>query len=307
MHPRPSGSPHRPAPSFCAVIGHADDPDLLERCIAHHLAIGVGHVFVSLNTADADSERAARSFAGDARVRAARVETFAPDPFHYFTAALHVARDWAAPDWVLFVDSDEFWVPASGYIAGTPELDAFDMLAVPRFNAPPVREADGSLRALHRADPARAFVVNAGEITDPRELERDPALSWVMAKDHPKLLVRPEFVVEVGRGAHTIVPTGAAMRGGLASDLLIVHVPFTTRERFGRKIGAIRKRMADVGDRFGTGQAWHWRRWLELDAAGEIDAEFDRQVVDVAQLETLHRQGVLTTPAEVFARERACA
>jgi len=300
----------RPArkPRFAAVIGHADDPGLLERCIAHHLAIGVDHVFVSLNTGDARSEQIARTFAASPRVRAARVESFAPDPFHYFTAAIGVVTSWVAPDWILFVDSDEFWVPATGRIGDTADLDAFDAVAVPRFNAPPVREPDGTLRALHRRDPAATFVVNADRITDPREIGRDAAMSWVMSKDHPKLLVRPELVTEVGRGAHTIVPPASSMRGTTARDLLILHAPFTTRARFRRKIDAIRERLATVGDRFEPGQAWHWRHWLELDAAGTIDAEFDRQLVDAAMLETLHRQGILTTPAEVFARERAaCA
>src|ERR1700730_17946878 len=48
--PKPSTASERNgAPSFAAVIAHADDANLLRRCIAHHLAIGVDNVFVSLN------------------------------------------------------------------------------------------------------------------------------------------------------------------------------------------------------------------------------------------------------------------
>jgi hypothetical protein len=41
--------------TFAAIIGHADEPSLLRRCIAHHLAIGVQWIFVSLNTQDRDN------------------------------------------------------------------------------------------------------------------------------------------------------------------------------------------------------------------------------------------------------------
>lgn len=291
---------------FAAVIGHADDADLLELSIAHHLEIGVDRIFVSLNTRDGASEKVARDFeaAFPGRVRAARLETFAGDPFQHFTAALAVVRAWAQPDWMLFVDTDEFWIPASGRIAGTAGLDRYDALWVPRYNAPPVRDEDGSVRAARTIDPATIDVVDGPLIADSAELNAAPGLRWIMTKDHPKLLVRAEGVSEVGRGAHTVSPAPAPDRIATASDLLIVHLPITTRERFRRKLAAIRERLQTYGDRFGPGQAWHWRRWMELDAAGEVDAEYERQLIEARDLPRLRERGELRTPAAIFARER---
>ena len=95
---------------FAAIVAHADDPELLARCIAHHLALGVERVFVSLNLDDPESERVARSFEHTGRVRAARLESFARDPFHHFTEAKRPLVAWCDPEWLMFVDSDEFWI-----------------------------------------------------------------------------------------------------------------------------------------------------------------------------------------------------
>lgn len=292
----------RDGPRVAAVIGHADDADMLRRCIAHHLRIGVGHVFVSLNTPDAASERVTEEFAADMRVRAQRVEAFAPDPFHYFTAAVRVLAKWAAPDWVLFVDSDEFWIPARGRITESADLTAFDQIAVPRFNVPPLRDADGAEHEWERFDDLTP-VVDAHRLADPENFRNDPKARWVMTKDHPKLMMRTELIGEVGRGAHTIVPRLRGWRGTTARDVLIMHVPFTTRERFRRKVVAIRERLATFGARFAPGEAWHWRRWLELDDAGRLDAEFDRQFIDAARLEALSALGIIATPRQIFARQ----
>lgn len=290
-------------PTFAAVIGHADDPDLLERCIAHHLAIGVDHVFVSLNGGDAASARVAREFAPSGRVRAARPETFALDPFHYFTAAKDVVAAWAAPDWLLFVDSDELWTPAGGRIQNTAGLDELDLVAAPRFNVPPLREPDGILREPELADRNATLVIGARTVMDGDYLLRNPGTPWIVVEDARKVMVRPELVKEVGRGAHDVVTPGPVPRWAWPDDLLILHLPFTTEARFRRKVDAIRARLATYGTRFGPTQAWHWRRWLALDYAGQLGAEFERQVFAAADVPELLARGVLTTPARLFARD----
>lgn len=290
--------------TFAAVIGHADDADVLRRCIAHHLAIGVDRIFVSLNGGDAESAQVAREFAA-AGVRAAAPETFATDPFHYFTAAKDVVVEWAAPDWMLFVDSDEFWTPASGSIRATAGLDELDLIAAPRFNVPPVRESGGTLREVELADPESTLVIGARKALDAGALVRDPRTPWIMIEDARKIMVRPELVAQVGRGAHDIAARGPVPRWAWPADLLILHLPFTTEARFRRKVDAIRARLATYGPRFGPTQAWHWRRWLALDYAGGLRAEYERQLFDAADVPELLARGVLTTPARIFAGEHA--
>jgi hypothetical protein len=272
---------------------------MLSRCIAHHLAIGIDRVFVSLNLDDPESACAAQAFEGTGRVRSARVETFAADPFHYFTSAIGVVAEWVSPEWILFVDSDDFWIPASGRIQNTAGLDDADLLDVPLFQMPPIRERDGSIRAVDVVDDG-SLMVASPILMDAEYLTRHPD-SAIIRAGGSKVLVRPEFVGEVGRGAHDIAARAAEPRRSTPDDLVIAHAPFTSMQRFRTKVERIRARLALYGDRFKPGQAWHWYRWIAIDDQDGLEAEFGRQVFDAADVAALLAQGVLTTPARVFA------
>ena len=168
-----------------------------------------------------------------------------------------------------------------------------------------MRERDGTLRAAELADPAAALVIGARHAIDADYLMRHPETPWIMVEDARKIMVRPELVEQVGRGAHDITARVARPRWTWPGDLLILHLPFSTEARFRRKVDAIRARLATYGPRFGPTQAWHWRRWLALDYAGGLRAEFERQVFTADDVPDLIARGVLTTPARIFARETA--
>jgi hypothetical protein len=289
-------------PTFAAVIAHADEPEMLERCIVHHLAIGVDAVFVSLNLDDEPSARVAARFAGE-RVRFERVGGEGLDPFGYFTAAQTAVTAWRNPDWVLFVDSDEFWIPACGGIAGIGELDLSDAFSVQRFNAPPVRSPDGVVRVPDVADP-NLPVVGTRHPMDAAFLADHPETSWISAAIVPKLMVRPRVAETIKIGAHEFVSRIENPRITAPRDLLIVHLPFTTEARFRRKVAAIRAMLTAHGARLRGGEGWHWRRWLAIDDDGLLGAEFDAQVVAEENVAALIAAGMLTTPAGIFADGR---
>jgi hypothetical protein len=279
--------------AFAAVIGHADEPDLLRRCIAHHLAVGVERVFVSLNLDDPQGLDVVREFADDDRVRGAPPEAFAPDPFHFFTAAIEVVRTWCEPEWVLIVDTDEFWVPRSGHIGDTSGLADADILRVWRYNAPALLDPDGTTRWTGEA--ATDSMLYAPQ---PGPARADHA--WIRTQIAPKVLTRPEAVREVGRGAHDVVPAIDPVRRAIAHDLVVLHLPITTRQRFERKMRAIRRRLETYGERFTPAQAAHWRRWLEIENQGGLEQEFAAQLLDPCELEPMRRDGRLITPTSLF-------
>jgi hypothetical protein len=290
--------------NFCAIIGHADEPDMLERCIAHHLKIGVERIFVSLNLDDPASAAVTTRFGEGVIGR--HVADFAADPFEFFTAAIAAAREWAQPDWVMLVDTDEFWLPRSADIHATANLEHSDLVTVERYNAPSIKTA-GSLIAWPEVIDLSVPIFGAPEISV-HAFETNPASNppWITTKVMPKIMVRPELVERVERGAHAVVGK-RAMRITAGHDLLVVHLPFTTRDRFVRKIEAIRQRLRLYGHRFPPGAAFHWKRWLEVDAEQLIDQEFDRQIVDASEVEVLMRGQILTTPAQLFERRLSSA
>jgi hypothetical protein len=294
-------------PTFTAIIAHADDASLLRRCIAHHLGIGVDAIFVSLNVDDSESTAVLAEFA-HANVHAARLETFASDEFDYFTAALRAAMTRFTADWVLFVDTDEYWIPASGSIRGTAGLGLTDLYSVARFNVPPVRARDGAVREPGALDPATTLLIRERHVMDTEFLERHPGIPFVAAKIGPKIMVRPELVETVAVGAHDFTPHTEDVRTTTPPDLLIVHLPFTTASRFHRKIEAVRRMLERHADRYTGSLAWHWRRWVALADAGRAGEEFAAQLFDEADLPELLARGTLATPNQMFAGDRVrCA
>ena len=275
---------------------------MLRRCIEHHLAIGVDYLFVSLNVADAESRAVGEAFASG-RVRVVPVASYAPDASDYFSAALRAVTTWARPDWVMFVDSDEFWVPAGGAMSAVAGLSATDAYPVPRFNAPPVRRADGTI-APPEGPPASALVIGTRHAMDADYLAAHAETPWIMAEIGPKLMVRPRAVARIVFGAHEFAPAREDVRVTVPHDLLIVHLPFTDEARFRRKIDLAGAMLERLRHRLEPQQAWHWRRWLGVVAAGGLSEEFAAQAVDARDVGELMSRGVLTTAAELLGKRR---
>jgi hypothetical protein len=284
-------------PRIAAIIGHADEPGMLEACIAHHLSVGAANVFVSVNRGEPGLDRV---IAGDDRVRALPVDAFSSqDAFQYFSHAVREVEGWAAPDWVLFTDSDEFWLPQSGDLRRVANLETADLAVVERYNAFPQRNADGSVAAPDYRTPYRAPMILAREPLQDAYGRNDYRVPWIFGVDAPKLLVRPGLVQSVGPGGHNIVATDPALRWMIPADLVILHAPFTDEARFRRKIAAVRQVLASHAKRFNDRQAWHWRYWLSLDDAA-LGAEFRRQAIPAAALGVLGRDTVIGSAEELY-------
>jgi SAM-dependent methyltransferase len=289
------------SPRIAAVIGHSDDPDLLEKCIRHHLRIGVDHVFVSLNKDGA----AAAALSVHPQVRAGDPVVFArQDPFLFLSAAMEQVVEWANPDWVLFADTDEFWLPRSGRIGDTQGLADRDLILTQRYTMPLLRGPDGGIGEPDFEDAYKLPIVIAREPIDDAYIGGDFRTPFVMGIDAPKLLVRPQVVQRVGTGGHNILARDPKLRWHMPDDLLILHAPFTTEARFRRKIDQIRATFDGHGNRFNPRQAWHWRYWLSL-SDEELSIEFQRQSFRASAVPALRRQNVLALPGDQYDRLRA--
>jgi hypothetical protein len=288
-------------PRFAAIIGHADEADLLAACIRHHLAIGAEAVFVSVND---DTALHSGSFDGDERVRAMRLDAFAAtDNFHYFSHAMREVVEWTAPDWVFFADTDEMWLPESGRLADTRGLAETDLYIVERYNTLPQVLRSGEIDPPDLAEPFRQLLVLAREVIDEQYLGGDYRIPWIMGLDAPKLLVRPGLVQQVGTGGHSIRATAAGARWVQPNDLVILHAPFTTLARFRRKSAAVHAIMSTNAARFNSRQAWHWRYWSAL-SDDQLASEFRRQCVRASAVPLLRQQAVLGVVAVLYEQLR---
>lgn len=297
---------HQTGTTFTAVIGHADDAGLLQRCIEHHLTIGVDRIFVSLNGDDHESAAVTAAFPSD-RVRGAPLRNHAPDALRFMTAAFEVAQRWADPDWVLFLDSDEFWLPASGQIRATRALDDTDLFIVDRYNSPPLRHADGAVTWADPTDRSAPLFVKSSVQARTFAVTPEENPPWIRCAMAPKVMVRAAIVERVGGGAHGVAVNIAAPRTRAPDDLLIMHLPFTERARFRHKVEAIRGLFENHSAHDRSRAPPHWKRWVEVAAQGALDREFDLQTVAAHDLEALRRDEILTSPSDVFAPGAATA
>ncbi len=207
----------------------------------------------------------------------------------------------------IFLDADEFWLPASGNLKDCASLTGADVLAVDRYNVP---VSSGGALFPAALTPAQYddIMLIVEESTDLKaELEDNPSLPWISrATTDPKLMARPESIGALALGGHLAVSaTGEALDTVTPSDLIIAHLPFTTIGRFERKVENIRN-ILGVHQHIDTGRsAWHWKRWLKLAEESALEAEFERSVWKPEKIEELRRQGSIRSAAEILQERQA--
>ena len=209
-------------------------------------------------------------------------------------------------DWAIFLDADEFWLPATGKLADCVQLPDSDVLVVDRFNIP--LGPDGP-RMPAKLSPAGydevLLFVEQSEKKLQQLMRENTETSWAQWATKPKIMARPNRIGGVQLGAHAIVPADTSpIRRAQASDLVIAHLPFSTRSRFQRKMENIRRlyRIHNVSP--DETRAWHWWRW----ANGEdgIDREFGRNTFSSETIDALRKRGSVRSAAELF-QERGCS
>ena len=283
-------------PRIAAVVGYAYDGDLLAHWIRHHLAIGIDNIFVSVNEDDPGASDVLSRIGSDPRLRAAEMRSYARDPLDYFSDAVGLVSEWCAPDWMLFSDTDEFWIPAATRLTEVAGLRRDDVLVVERYNTPLLRHPDGTLLNANLADLAELPIITAPQ--DLREQYRAGCddVPWIMARLEPKVLARADIIRRIAPGGHRVFARSPAVGRTLAADLIILHAPFTTESRFLKKLEHIRSVFVLYGERFHSAQAWHWKYWLGL-PEDRLTAEYLRQSIDSRAVPELMSKGVLSTPA----------
>jgi hypothetical protein len=284
-----------------ACIGFSDEGSLLFDCVGHMFSIGVDAVIVGhMSRSEADSARLRTQFDGRTDVALLQFRQTDAKAFEYPQAMLACAQRHFAPDWLLFGDADEFWIPRGGSLRALLDSARYDVLQVPRFNLALEGGLDGPVaRDLRHPEGPLMFV--GGPANKPELMAGAPDHRWIAGGVHRKVLARAAMTAQLTLGMHDVVPPpGTEPLRAVASDLVIAHLPFTTLERFRCKVQGIREIFRYHGHRLNANDAWHWRRWLELEDAGRLDEEFRHQVLAPETLEQWRAEGLLQTPEQYF-------
>jgi Glycosyl transferase family 2 len=289
---------------IAAVVGVKDEAEVVERAIAHLRAIGVDHIVAcDMHSTDGSSEVLRAHTARDSELRLVSMSDRLTHE-EWTRRTLDLVRE-AEADWVTILDADEFPIPASGSLKECAALDKADVAGIDRYNVP-----------LAPSGPAIPGTLDSGRygelllIVEPipdfwTRIEEDFDMSWMRARINPRVLARPEVIADLPLGAHDVhSPGGTGVRRIKATDVVVAHLPFTTRSRFERKVRNIRAILDAHDDLFGDRYGRHWRRWVALADVGRLDEEFERMVFDEETISELRREGVIRSAAELFGERK---
>ncbi len=292
---------------IAASLSVKDEAELIEPAIAHLRNIGVDLIIACDVSSTDGTYEILEKYRSDSDFWLYRLSDSEGDSFEPWRRTMLALVKSAEVDWVIFLDADEFWLPASGNLKGCAGLADADVLSVDRYNVPV--SSDGAL-FLDALAPKRYedIILIVEESADLKtELEANPSLPWIArATTDSKLMARPESIGALALGGHLAVSaTGEALDTVTPSDLIIAHLPFTTIGRFNRKVENIRK-ILGAHQHIDTGRsAWHWKRWLKLAEEGTLEAEFERSVWQPEKIAELRQQGSIRSAAEILQKRKA--
>lgn len=285
---------------IAAILTVKDEVELIERTIAHLRAIGVDLIVAC----DVSSTDGTQDILERYRSEDFWIVRLSDTAENLVAPIMEVIRrvEQAGIDWMIGLDADEYWLPVSGCLKDCAALANSDVLSVDRFNVPLV--AHSGLAMPDRLDPAgyEQLLMIVEPISDFRNHLRDnPETPWSRGVPARKVMARPAWIKEINEAMHKILAIDeTTVRRSRARDIIIAHVPFSSRDRFRRKIANIRKSFGIYGTQIPDGVAWHWRRWIEVTDQDGVDREFDRNTFDPAMVTELRAQGVVRSAAEVI-------
>lgn len=288
------------------VINVKDDIDLLRNNLAYHSLVGVSFFVLCDRGSSPEGREALKGLDAEPNIRVLPQYLYEQEEIDRETISrtrlAGVKEMWKtfAPDWLGVGDTDEFWVPRSGDIEGSARTSGVDHLAVERFNAAMLH--GGCQDVLDRMKPPvslldQAIVAERHNLVTSGRDEDEPFLFHQVL---PKFITTVRTITEVKPGFHDIDSSEPFERGP-SRDLLILHLPFTTYDRFATKVESARFHFSKLGHVLGPRHGWHWRRWIAMSGDGDLRAEFNRQFFTRDQLDELRRQRTVLTVDECLA------
>ena len=283
-------------------LGVKDEAELIARSLEHLFAIGVDFVVVC----DIESSDGTTGVLERYRSRG-NIWYFqlGPDASHeeWQRANLELLAQTDA-DWIIFLDADEFPIPATGQLRDCAAFGRADVVALDRFNVP-LGTAGPTLPARLTPDHYDELMLVVDPVADYwQQVEVAPSLPWLLSPVLPRVAARPDCIAEIGLGVHDVVPPAdRPVRRERARDLLVAHVPFTTSQRFARKVANIRENLRLQPTAFPEGSALHWKRWAALPDPESVQEEFDRMLFDPVTVAELRKRGVIRSASDHLSRQ----
>jgi len=205
-----------------------------------------------------------------------------------------MARDRYEADWIIYCDADEFvCTHGKGLRTVLEESDraGITLLDLPRRNmtGPPIPPGRRATEVLTlRID--QSVVATAEQRTS-----WDIPFPFVFLAIGGHVAVRAAAVKSFDSGMH-----GATVTWGTSatSDLYILHYPIRGYDELRQKVRNTEEWFEDNAH-LPPSWAWHWRRWIQLAAAGRLREDYERQFVSAERAKQLVADGTCTVDTTI--------
>ena len=197
-------------------------------------------------------------------------------------------------DCVAVIDTDEFLLSRSKGLLAPQGLSKKHIIRLPRYNIALGHEEESIFyECLKNPDELRKknIIVNPIKFSH-EDIMGDTNMRWILKKIGLKCMTNIKSVKSISPGFHDM-DAGRSVKRGVSRDLILVHFPFSSFERFAQKVENIREHFESLGGTFKPNQASHWRRWANLVDDKELRDEFNMQFFESSDLENLKKEGII--------------
>ena len=205
---------------------------------------------------------------------------------------LRRARELFGADWILRQDADEFWCVGPRSLRDILHEVTADQVSVRRYNAITLRDGAQPASLIGAGRLGEVLVMRRPFPPDGIRSGATARLPVNFAQIQPRPIVRASRAGRFGSGAHNVFDSaGQPLTKVETSEIAIVHLWFTTLDRFTRKSAFIQAIRSSI--RPANSPGWQWNRWggMADTRKDEIRDEFEAQFPTTGQLDMLQRQG----------------
>ncbi|HKN87413.1 MAG TPA: glycosyltransferase family 2 protein [Nitrospiraceae bacterium] len=208
--------------------------------------------------------------------------------------AMH-ARETYAPEWLAMCDADEFLcLEGSDFdaILEKAKAESITALSVPCFNMTGrfLGDEDPSISSL------TTRIVQPYAETFEEQLAGDVPVPFIFVKHPVKSIVKSAAFSSYVPGGH-----GANVEYGrreLVDCLRFNHYPMRSYAKFEKKVSNA-EQFLRTNDHLPDWWAWHWRRWVNCKAQGQLEDEYRRQFISGEEQRELVADGVCVVDESV--------
>lgn len=286
--------------SIAAILGVKDEEQIIEANIEHLRLIGIEEIIVRDYSSTDLTVQILAGMERRGEIRVEYVDDLDPNGPDELTEVVRLAHS-CDSEWVLVLDADEFPIVQEQDLRTHPELlsDDHDFVRLLRRNV-----ASGSSGLKINLPPSGQSLEEFDVIPRPikdywRDLDIQRANSWIRANIEPRTIGRRSCIRNVWSGLHEMRGESTGLERHLTSrTMFMAHLPFSTFDRFERKVRNIEKVIEAHWQWFSGPVGHHWKRWRQCLLDGSLKAEFEAQFFDEASLEKLRAEGALCSAGE---------